>query len=221
MTGVLVAGASRRVGFETVRALRALNHTVSCFFRAESEREKVEATGAHVQIVDAFDPEAVNTAVASAGSIRALICTLGGKPGDNPRIDFIGARNCIDAARRHGIDRFLFVTAIGCGETWDALEEKAKQFLGPAIAAKNEAENYLLTSGLAYTILRPGALTDDPATGHSILTQDLRVLGAVTRADVAAELVRCLESDRTVGQVYQVLDRDQIRTDVPFEVAEI
>ncbi|NQV81295.1 MAG: NAD(P)H-binding protein, partial [Alphaproteobacteria bacterium] len=148
--------------------------------------------------------------------LDAIICTLGGKPGDQPRVDYLGAKHCIDAAKTSGVDRFLFVTAIGCGDTWDTLEERAKQFLGPAIEAKNQAEAYLFSSGLDYTVLRPGALSDDPATGNSFLTQDVGVLGTVTRTDVAAQLVRCLESDKTKGQVYQVLDRNQLRTKTPF-----
>ncbi len=221
MPHIFVAGASRRVGFETVKRLRASGVTVSCFFRSESERSRVEETGAAVTIVDAFDGAAVGAAIAGAGQLDAIICTLGGKPGDEPRVDFPGAKHCIDAAKSAGINRFLFVTAIGCGDTWDTLEEKAQQFLGPAIKAKNQAEAYLFSSGLDYTVLRPGGLSDDPATGDGFLTQDAGVLGTVTRADVAAQLVRCLESDKTRGQVYQVLDRNQLRTATPFVEAAL
>ena len=96
-------------------------------------------------------------------------------------------------------------------------EEKAQKFLGPSIEAKNLAEADLFASGLDYTVLRPGALLDDPATGDGFLTQNNTVLGAVTRADVAAQLLRSLESERTIGQVYQVLDRAKMRTESPYE----
>lgn len=219
MAHVFVAGASRRVGFETVKRLREKGYDVTCFFRNTDDKPAVEATGAKALIVDAFDEKAVNDAIAGAAPVDALICTLGGKPGDEPRIDHIGAKHCINAAKSAGVSRFLFVTAIGCGDTWDALEEKAQKFLGPSLAAKNLAEADLFSSGLDYTVLRPGALLDDPATGEGFVTLDNKVLGAVSRADVAAQLVRCLESDRTIGQVYQVLDRGKMRTDAPFEEA--
>ena len=214
---VFVAGASRRVGFETVKAFRAKDYKVTCFFRNSDDLGGVEATGARAVIVDAFDAAAVAAAISDAGPLDALICTLGGKPGDEPRIDHIGAKNCIDATQMAGVDRFLFVTAIGCGDTWDALEEKAQKFLGPSLAAKNLAEADLFASGLKFTVLRPGALLDDSPTGDGFLTQNTKVLGAVTRADVAAQLVRCLESERTIGQVYQVLDRSKVRTVTPYE----
>ena len=214
---VFVAGASRRVGFETVKAFRAKDYEVTCFFRNTDDLGGVEATGARAVIVDAFDAAAVAAAVCDAGPLDALICTLGGKPGDEPRIDHIGAKNCIDAAQAAAVGRFLFVTAIGCGDTWDALEEKAQRFLGPSLEAKNLAEANLFASDLKFTVLRPGSLLDDPPTSDGFLTQNTKVLGAVTRADVAAQLVRCLESDRSIGQVYQVLDRNKMRTDTLYE----
>jgi nucleoside-diphosphate-sugar epimerase len=214
---VFVAGASRRVGFETVKAFRAKDYEVTCFFRNTDDLGGVEATGARAVIVDAFDAAAVAAAVCDAGPLDALICTLGGKPGDEPRIDHIGAKNCIDAAQAAAVGRFLFVTAIGCGDTWDALEEKAQRFLGPSLEAKNLAEANLFASDLKFTVLRPGSLLDDPPTSDGFLTQNTKVLGAVTRADVAAQLVRCLESDRSIGQVYQVLDRSKMRTETLYE----
>jgi nucleoside-diphosphate-sugar epimerase len=221
MPHVFVAGASRRVGFETVKQLREKGYEVTCFFRNTDAKATVEATGAKALIVDAFDDTAVGDAIAAAGPVDAVICTLGGKPGDEPRIDHIGAKHCIEAAKKAGIGRFLFVTAIGCGDTWDALEEKAQSFLRPSLEAKNLAEADLFKSGLDYTVLRPGALLDDPATGEGFVTHGNKVLGAITRADVATQLVRCLESDRTIGQVYQVLDRTKMRTDVPFKEAAL
>jgi nucleoside-diphosphate-sugar epimerase len=221
MQHILVAGASRRVGFETVRLLRSEGYDVTCFFRSEAGRGPVEATGATAFVADAFDATQVHAAFEAAGPIEAVVCALGGKPGDEPRIDFLGARNCIDAAKKRGVARFLLVTAIGCGDTWEALDERAKSFLGPAIEAKNHAECYLFESGLDYTVLRPGGLSDDPATGQSFLTRDVGVLGAVTRADVAAQLVRCLGSPKTSLEVFQVLDRDRLRSDAPFTEVEV
>ena len=66
-------------------------------------------------------------------------------------------------------------------------------------------------------MLGPVALLDGPATSDSFLTQNTKVLGAVTRGDVAAHLTRCLESYRSIGQVYQVLDRSKMRTVTPYE----
>jgi nucleoside-diphosphate-sugar epimerase len=213
---IFVAGASRRVGFETVKNLRAKGYAVTCCFRNQADRAIVEQTGARVEIVDAFDAAALAAAIANAGALDAVICTLGGKPGDEPRVDFIGAKHTVDGAKAAGIPRFLFVTAIGCGDTWDVLGEKAQAFLGPAIAAKNQAEAYVFSSGLNYTVLRPGGLSDDPATGSAFLTRNTDVLGTVTRTDVATQLVRCFENDTSKGKVYQVLDRTQMRTESPY-----
>ena len=96
---VFVARASRWVGFETVKAFRAKDYEVTCFFRNTDDLGGVEATGARAVIVDIFDSVAVAAAVTDAGPLDVLICTLGGKPGDEPRIDYISAKNALTRLR--------------------------------------------------------------------------------------------------------------------------
>jgi nucleoside-diphosphate-sugar epimerase len=220
MATLFVAGASRRVGFETVQRLRGSGHRVVAMFRSTAERAKVDATGATSVIADAFDAAAVLAAVRGAGALDAVFCTIGGKPGDQPRVDYVGVKNCVDAAVACGIQRFLLVTAIGCGDTYETLEPKAQAFLKEALVAKNHAETYLRVSGLDYTILRPGHLLDEPASGSGFLTDERRALGSIARADVADLLVKSWQSARTRRGVFSAVDRARLRPSEPVsEVA--
>ena len=67
-----------------------------------------------------------------------------------------------------GIRRYVMVSAIGSNrpETWS-------DHMRPYQEAKSEADKYLVESGLDYTILRPGGLTDDPGTGKVELGERL------------------------------------------------
>lgn len=43
---------------------------------------------------------------------------------------------------------------------------------------------------MAYTIIRPGGLSNDAATGAGVLTADASVCGAIAREDVATLVVK-------------------------------
>ena len=59
--------------------------------------------------------------------------------------------------------------------------------------------------------MRPGGLSDDPATGSAILTESGDVLGGINRADVASLIVTCLKSDKTVGRKLGAIDTAKVR----------
>ena len=97
----------------------------------------------------------------------------GGPDGNMERkrtVDLEGSLKSIEGARQAGIDRFVQVSAInvdeplpdGTGDVWRAYVE-----------AKRDADAALRDSDLAWTIIRPGRLTDDPATGLVSLGPDV------------------------------------------------
>jgi len=88
--------------------------------------------------------------------------------------------------------------------------------LRPALLAKAKAEEHLMASGIPYTIVRPGGLLSEPATGNGLLTTDAHVAGTIARADVADLVIRCLSSTAAENQVLSAVDRDRIRSDQPF-----
>ena len=54
---------------------------------------------------------------------------------------------------------------------------------------------------MAYTIIRPGGLQNDDASGNGVLTEDTSVCGSITRADVADLVVKSLFSPKTDNKV--------------------
>jgi uncharacterized protein YbjT (DUF2867 family) len=71
---------------------------------------------------------------------------------------------------------------------------------------KTKAEDYLRVSGLDYTILRPGGMNSDLPSGAAIKTVDHTVMGIISRADLGALLVDCLDDDDTIGQTFHAID---------------
>ena len=90
------------------------------------------------------------------------------------------------------------ISAIGAGDPAGAHES-----MGPYLEAKAEADEALQGSGLAFTVVRPGRLTDANATGHVAAGPVER--GDIPRADVALALVAVLDTATTVGRTFNVV----------------
>lgn len=71
---------------------------------------------------------------------------------------------------------------------------------------KTQAEGYLTASGMDYTILRPGGLTRGTATGAGVKTEDHNVMGSISRAELGALVVQCLDDADTAGKIYHTID---------------
>ena len=75
----------------------------------------------------------------------------------------------------------------------------------PYLEAKAQADAALAASDLDWTIVRPGGLTDEPGSGLVDVAPSLGRRGTVTRDDVAAVLVTCLDEPRTIRAAFDVL----------------
>jgi nucleoside-diphosphate-sugar epimerase len=144
------------------------------------------------------------------GQISAIVSTIGGMPQDGQRADFLGNKQLIDAAVKNGVSRFILVSSIGAGDTKDAIPATAYAALAPVLADKEKAEQYLIESGLNYTIVRPGGLKSEPATGNGILTLDTHVAGSITRSAVATLVCSCLASEAAQNRVLSAFDRNMV-----------
>ncbi len=215
--GVLIVGGSRGTGLEVARLLDRRGESVTAFVRPTTDMAGLLQLRVKLFRGDILDLKSVQGAFAS-GSFRAVIDTVGGNRGE-PRPDYHGTRNLVDAARAAGVLRFILVTAIGAGDSRGAVGPKVLEFLGAVLEEKTLGENYLMASGLDYTILRPGGMTHDPASGTAIRTEDRRVMGMINRTDLARLVVDCLDDPLSIGKVFHAVD-PAIRREAPLQRGE-
>jgi uncharacterized protein YbjT (DUF2867 family) len=217
-THIFLAGASRGVGLEIAKCLTEQQMQVTALLRSPETSPELAAMGIKVAVGDALDADAVFAAMTGGEPIYAVISTIGGLPKDGERSDYLGNKNLIDAAVKAGVQKFILVSSIGSGNSAAALQPQVLETLGPVLIEKEKAENHLIASGMIYTVIRPGGLKSEPATGNGVLTEDCRVAGTIHRADVAQLVCRCLVSDVANNKVLSAVDKQMVYGNPEFEV---
>lgn len=217
---IFLAGASRGVGREVAKCLTQAQKPVLALLRSPQLQAELEAMGIQVAIGDALDSASLASAMAGK-AIAAVISTIGGAPQQEQRPDYLGNKNLIDAAVNAGVKKFILVSSIGTGNSKGALSPQALTTLEKVLIEKEKAEEYLIHSGLTYTIIRPGGLKSEPATGNAVLTENPQVCGMIHRADVAQLVCACLESEKANNKVLSAIDQNMQFVPQEFEVFKL
>jgi len=196
---VLVAGAHGAVGQHVTRLLAEHDdHTAYGMVRNDAYDDDIAALGATPVRGDVTDRASLDDAFAG---VDAVIFAAGSGGEDVWGVDCEGAENCVDACEALDIERFVMLSAMNA----DAPEE-SPEALREYLRAKADADAYLRESSLAYTIVRPGSLTDEPGTGRIRTGADLdRSDATIPREDVAAALVATLQMASTHDLTFELL----------------
>ena len=108
-----------------------------------------------------------------------------------------------EAARELGVARYVIVSSMGTDDI-----EHAPEGMRPYLQAKREADDALRDSGLDWTIVRPGRLTDAPGKGQVDAAPALGRRGEITREDTAHTVLETLQADNTIRVAFDVLEGD-------------
>ncbi|MEL6470998.1 MAG: SDR family oxidoreductase [Cyanobacteria bacterium J06623_4] len=221
MTQIFLAGASRGVGREIAKRLVIEGHDVTALLRSNRANDELMAMGITVVAGDALNGDQMRQIMGDFPS-EIVISTIGGSPDDGgARPDYKGNKNLIDGAIASDAKRFVLISSIGSGDSAKALPPNVMETLGPVLKEKAQAEDYLMKSGLSYTVIRPGGLISQPATGQEVLTEDPSVAGSIPRAGVAALTVRCLGKAKTFNKIFSAIDLSMQRTEKEFDVFDL
>jgi len=196
---VVVAGGHGQVGLRLLALLADGGHRARGLIRNPDHAAELSAVGAEPVECDMEQLDDVSECCAGAD---AVVFAAGAGPGSGPdrkqTVDYGAAVKLMEA----GVRRYVMVSAISAGrphEWSDAMR--------PYYDAKAAADERLMESGLDYTIVRPGGLTDDPGTGRVRVGTDLE-RGEIPRDDVAAVLLAVLETPGTMGKTFELVSGD-------------
>ncbi|MGV1048477.1 MAG: NAD(P)H-binding protein [Solirubrobacterales bacterium] len=198
---VAIAGGHGRIGLLLGALLAESEDAAWGLIRDPAQEDDLHAAGIEPVLCDLEGEDDVGAAISGAD---AVVFAAGAGPGSGAErkrtMDLGGAVKLIDAALAEGVRRYLMVSAMGAGDP----PAEGGDVFGEYLRAKAEADRALAASGLDFTIVRPGGLTDDPPSGLVRVGERLE-RGQVSRADVAAVLAAVLHHDNTIGKTFELV----------------
>lgn len=193
---VLVAGANGSTGRIIIDLLKeSEKYQPIAMVRKQEQKEHFEKENVATVLGDL--EEDLNEAVKGADKV-IFAAGSGGKK--VVEVDQEGAKRFTDAAKNAGAEKFVMLSSMGADNP--SISEELKDYL----KAKGNADEYLRKSGLEYTIVRPGALTNEEGSGKIKLKEKLEEQESISRANVARTLVEVLDNDVKQNKVFEILD---------------
>jgi uncharacterized protein YbjT (DUF2867 family) len=247
---VLVTGATGGVGQLVVGDLLKKNFKVRILTRNSAKAQKMFDDRVEIAVGDIRDP---NTLPAAVQNVTYIICATGttafpsqrwefdpapsliewvqlfldpkysqAKAKNSPaKVDAQGVSNLV-AAAPSDLKRFVFVSSCGI-QRKDKFPFSILNAFG-VLDAKQKGEEAIISSGLSYTIIRPGRLIDGPYTSYDLNTLLLAktegkfgvvlgtgdtLLGDASRIDVATACVECIQNNHCERKVFDLINQGE------------
>ncbi|MGB3182469.1 MAG: SDR family oxidoreductase [Cyclobacteriaceae bacterium] len=195
---VLVAGAHGNTGQRIISLLAENGMEPYAMIRKEEQKDEMTKLGGKPVVADL---EGDLTQAVTGMDAVIFAAGSGGDTGPEKTIevDQKGAISLINTAKSKGVGHFVMLSSLGAGNP-DSGPDKLKHYL----EAKQTADNALTSSGMTYTILRPGTLSDDPASGIRAAKSLADQSGTISRQDVAEALVTSLSLECTRNKTLEM-----------------
>jgi uncharacterized protein YbjT (DUF2867 family) len=212
---ILVIGANGKIGRKVVSKLAQNNHEVMAMVRNEDQKQQFEKK--HVTPVLGDLEKDLTPVFAHKPDVVIFSAGSGGHTGKDmtTKVDLQGARKAIDESKKHSVEKFIMVSALGANSASETPASMQHYFV-----AKSEADQYLVQSGLNYTILRPGRLTDEQGSGNIQMGINLDTSKGsdVSRDNVANVIAQSVDAQGLNQKVLELLDGD---TPIPAALKSI
>ncbi|CAM3948830.1 SDR family oxidoreductase [Deinococcus marmoris] len=196
---IAVIGAAGGVGRRVVAQAAKAGHEVSALVRREEQADMVSLYGAKPVMGDLEgDWQAVLD-----GSDVVVWAAGGGAGGNYQAIDGEALGRVADTLAERGPKRLIVVSSMGVDRP-----EQMPPFLQQVLKVKAQSDGHVQQSGLDWTIVRPGGLTDEPGSGRVTVGGQVEG-GMIPRDDVASVVLACLTDPSTAGKTFEMVAGEQ------------
>ena len=202
---IVIAGGHGKIALRLERLLSERGHHVRGLIRNPDHAAALVAAGAEPVVID-LELVSADELAEAIGHSDAFVFAAGAGPGSGPErkwtVDYAGAVKGMQACRLNVIDRYVMVSSMGADP-----EAPDDGGFNTYLRAKGQADEKLVESGLASTIVRPGGLTDDPGTGR-VIAAEHTARGEISRDDVVTTLAVVLGMPATAGLIFELIGGD-------------
>ncbi|ARI75891.1 SDR family oxidoreductase [Halobacillus mangrovi] len=199
---VLVAGANGHTGRLLIQYLKEDGHEPYGLIRKEEQKAKIEELGGTPVLADVTQQD-VGYAVKGMDAVMFAAGSGASTGADQTEaVDRDGAINLIKATENLGIKKFIMLSGMGAGDP-DRGPEQLKHYL----EMKGEADDYLRSTELDYTIVRPGGLTHEESTSKIQVGETVE-RGTIPRADVAKTMIAALQDPNAYHKTFEMISGD-------------
>jgi uncharacterized protein YbjT (DUF2867 family) len=207
MSRIVIVGGHGKVALHLARILTDRGDQVTSVFRNPDHAADISATGARPVVADieTLDTDALAELLAGYDAVVFSAGAGGGNPDRTYAVDRDAAIRVIDAAGQTGVRRFVMVSYFGAGPNHGVPKDNS---FFPYAEAKAAADAHLRASDLDWTVLGPGRLTLEPATGRIAVGGQGAEKGDVSREDVALVAAAVLHDDSTVRRTIEFNNGD-------------
>jgi uncharacterized protein YbjT (DUF2867 family) len=203
---IVIAGGHGKVARRLTALLVARGDRVRGLIRNPDHGADLRDDGSEPVVLD-LEQASVEVGSSAIADADAVVVAAGAGAGSGAQrkltLDRDGAVKLLAAAQSAGVERYVMVSSIGAEAPPDG-----DDVFSVYLRAKAQADAALSASDRAWTIVRPGSLTDEPATGRVRLTTQA-VRGDVSRDDVAATLAEVLHEPRSAGLIFYVIGGEE------------
>jgi uncharacterized protein YbjT (DUF2867 family) len=199
---VFVPGATGQTGRRIVQELITRNIPVRALVRDLERGKAILPSEAELVVGDVLKPESLERAITDC---TVLICATGATPSLDFTapyfVDYQGTKNLVDLARAKGIEHFVLVSSLCVSNFFHPLN-----LFWLVLYWKKQAESYLQSSGLTYTIVRPGGLKNEDNSDAIVMSRaDTLFEGSIPRTKVAQVAVESLFQPEAKNKIVEIV----------------
>ena len=230
---VLVTGATGRTGSLVLQKLRQRVDEFQGIGFARSPEKVKEIFGSteDFYLGDIKNTSSVESAIEACDALAILTSAIPQmkappQPGQRPEFDFapgefpeevdwLGQKNQIDAAKKAQVKQIVLVGSMGGTDPNHMLNRIGN---GNILIWKRKAEQYLIDSGLNYTIIRAGGLIDEPGGKRELIVgkNDTLLKNSpdgiptnIPRTDVAEVVVQALREPNAINKAFELISKPE------------
>lgn len=201
-----VAGATGDTGQRIVKELVKRQIPVRALVRNLDKGREILPAEAELVVGDVLKPASLREGIADS---TVVLCATGARPSFDPtgpyKVDYEGTKNLVDAAKEKGIEQFVIVSSLCVSQFFHPLN-----LFWLVLYWKKQAEEYIKQSGLTYTIVRPGGLTNEDNSKSVVMASpDSLFEGNIPRSKVAQVCVEALFKSEAKNKIVEVIAKEE------------